>query len=261
MASVPPPTPPTRTEPTTWQHFDLWRRVREAVLALPGYFKTPTVIEGMRVTDIFTLNSALGATIEEQVVKTLNEMRPVWDPNKQYQAYSFVRQPQVFPDVLLRKKTNGQDILMGLELKGWYVLSKEGMPNFRFTVGAAACNPWDLIVVVPWGLSNVLSGTPVAYSPFIDLAKYSAEKRNHYWQHEREAAGNKGITLATGVSPYPTKSDQIADRPASDSGGNFGRLARYGDMKDFIEHTMQVELLGITAGAWLKFLREKAQDE
>lgn len=143
------PQPPTRQEPTGWAHFELWGRVREAVLALPGYFSTPTVIEGMRVTDIFTLNSALGATIEEQVVKTLNGMRPVWDPDKKYQAYSFVRQPQVFPDVLLRKKTNGQDILMGIELKGWYILSKERMPNFRFTQSADASNAWDLIVVVP----------------------------------------------------------------------------------------------------------------
>lgn len=253
------PQPPTRQEPTGWAHFELWGRVREAVLALPGYFSTPTVIEGMRVTDIFTLNSALGATIEEQVVKTLNGMRPVWDPDKKYQAYSFVRQPQVFPDVLLRKKTNGQDILMGIELKGWYILSKERMPNFRFTQSADASNAWDLIVVVPWGLSNILSGTPVAYSPFIDLARYSAEKRNYYWQHERDARGDKGIRVAEGVTPYPRKSDQIADRPASDSGGNFGRLARYGDMKEFIENTMQTDLLGVTADAWLKFLRKHGQ--
>ncbi len=259
MTEPTPPPPPVRKDPVDWEHYELWKRVREAVLALPGYFKTPTTIEGMRVTDIFTLNSALGATIEDQVVKTLNEMRPVWDPDKKYQAYTFVRQPQVFPDVLLRKKTNGQTILMGLELKGWYILSKEGMPNFRFVQSADACNPWDLIVVVPWGLSNILSGSPVAYSPFIDLAKYSAQRRNYYWQHEREAKGEKGITLAKGVTPYPTKSDEIADQ-AVDKGGNFGRLARYGDMKEFIERTMATGLLGVTADAWLKFLQKHAQE-
>lgn len=55
----------------------------------------------MLASDILTLNSALGATIEEQVVATLNTLRPVWDPDKQYQTYGFVRQPQTFPDVLL----------------------------------------------------------------------------------------------------------------------------------------------------------------
>jgi hypothetical protein len=78
----------------------------------------------MLASDIFTLNSALGATIEEQVVASLNTLRPVWDPDRQYQTYGFVRQPQTFPDVLLRRKTDGQDILMGIELKGWYILAR-----------------------------------------------------------------------------------------------------------------------------------------
>ncbi|MFQ5827536.1 MAG: hypothetical protein ACE5JD_00075 [Candidatus Methylomirabilia bacterium] len=62
----------------------------------------------MLVTDIFTLNAALGATIEEQVVATLNALRPVWDPDKKLQTFGFVRQTQTFPDVLLRRKTDGQ---------------------------------------------------------------------------------------------------------------------------------------------------------
>lgn len=140
-------------------------------------------MDGLLATDIFTLNAALGAMIEEQVVATLNEMRPIWDPDKKYQAYSYARQAQTFPDVLLRKRTDGEDILMGIELKGWYLLAKERMPNFRFVASANACSEWDLIVVVPWALSNVLSGTPVAYRPFIELAKFAAEQRNYYWQH------------------------------------------------------------------------------
>lgn len=34
-------------------------------------------------TDIFTLNTTLAATIEESVVKTLNNLRSVWDPKNQ----------------------------------------------------------------------------------------------------------------------------------------------------------------------------------
>src|SRR5437773_216065 len=97
------PKKPERSEPTSWGHYELWKRVREAVLALPVHFKSETVIEGMLATDIFTLNSALGATIEEQVVAALNGMRAVWDPNKKYQTFGFVRQTQTFPDVLLRR--------------------------------------------------------------------------------------------------------------------------------------------------------------
>jgi hypothetical protein len=101
-------------------------------LALPAYFTTETTIAGISATDIFTLSAALGAAIEDQVVRTLNHMRPIWDPNGKYNLYHFQRQGQTFPDVLLRKRENGEEILMGIELKGWYLLAKEGEPSYGF---------------------------------------------------------------------------------------------------------------------------------
>ena len=95
-------------------------------------------------TDIFTLNTPLAATIEESVVRTLNAMRPFWDPDKEYLTYTFVRQSQTFPDVILRKTHNGQDILMGVELKGWYLLASEGVPTYRFTVTERRAAPMTL---------------------------------------------------------------------------------------------------------------------
>jgi hypothetical protein len=76
--------PPVKQVPEGWEHYALWQRVGDAIRALPSYFKTQIRIEGILGPDIFTLNSVLGATIEEQVVQTLNELRPVWDPDKQY---------------------------------------------------------------------------------------------------------------------------------------------------------------------------------
>jgi len=245
-------TKPERVDPSGWEHYKLWQRVREAILALPVHFKSETIIEGMLATDIFTLNSALGATIEDQVVSTLNALRPVWDPDKRYQTYGFVRQTQTFPDVLLRKKTDGQEILLGIELKGWYMLASEGMPSFRFTVNPKACNPWDLIVVVPWALSNVLAGSPIVYPVFIDLACYTAQQRNYYWQYERDATGRRDIILASGATPYPVKSDKISDKAVEDS-NNFGRLARYGIMKEFVASTMATPVRGVPAAEWLRF--------
>lgn len=257
---MPKATKPERTDPTGWEHYELWRRVHEAILALPLHFRSETVIEGMLATDIFTLNSALGATIEEQVVATLNSLRPVWDPDKKYQTFGFVRQTQAFPDVLLRKKTDGQQILLGIELKGWYILSKEGEPSFRFTTSPKACNPWDLIVVVPWALSNVLAGSPIVYPVFIDLACYTAEQRNYYWQYERDAAGRREVTLATGAIPYPAKSDKISDKAVEDPGTNFGRLARYGIMEEFVETTMDTPVRGVPATDWLNFFKRGVRE-
>ena len=250
-----PTSPPSPSKPTHWQHYDLWKRVCDALYASPDHFSTPTTIEGLRATDIFTLNTTLAATIEESVVKTLNLLRPVWDPNNEYQTYAFVRQPQTFPDVILRETDNGQNILMGIELKGWYLLAKESEPTYRFTVTKAACSPWDLLVVVPWVLSNVLAGSPVLHRPYVQLAEYCAQKRNYYWQHERKSSTNTGISIPEGVKPYPLKSDPISDKPASDSGGNFGRLARYGIMDQYLEDMHNTLIHGVRSADWLAFFK------
>ena len=154
-----------------WPHFQVYRRVIEAIYAIPAHFSSRTVIEGVPATDLQTLNTVLGAAIEEQVVATLNQMRSVWDSAEGYQTYFFQRQAQVFPDVLFKSNRNGQDIVLGIELKGWYLLAKERVPNFRFTTTINACADADLVVVVPWALSNVLSGSPTVYRPYVTPAK------------------------------------------------------------------------------------------
>ena len=226
------------------------------MFAVPDHFTTPTMIEGLLATDIFTLNAPLAATIEESVVQTLNKLRPVWDPASRYQTFAFVRQPQTFPDVTLRSIDNGAIPLMGIELKGWYLLSRERVPTYRFTVTKGACNSWDLLAVVPWVLSNVLAGSPILMRPFVQSARYCAEKRNYYWQYERETQSDTGITMPDDVRPYPMKSDPISDRPASDSGRNFGRLARYGVMDDYIAAMQAEPVRGVPVLSWIKFFKE-----
>ena len=254
------PAPPERAEPAGWEHYDLWLRVKDAIRALPGYFRSTTVIEGLSAADICTLNSPLGATIEDQVVQTLNGMRAVWDPDKAYQTYLFVRQSQTFPDVLLRRQENGQSILLGIELKGWYLLAKEKEPSFRFCATRAACAVQDLIVVVPWVLSNVLSGTPMVYPPFIESALYAAERRNYYWRYQRGAKEVGVIIEPEGVHPYPSTKTKISDRAEPDAGGNFGRLARYGIMDDYLARTQETAVLGVDASDWQTFFRKHARD-
>ncbi|MBM4032105.1 MAG: hypothetical protein FJ291_10005 [Planctomycetes bacterium] len=254
-----PPEPPARQPPSRdWPHFELFCRVKDALASLPGHFRSETVISGINATDIFTLNAALGATIEEQVVESLNNAREIWDPQGRYRMYEFTRQAQTFPDVLLRRfapDPGEPAILMGIELKGWYLLAKEGEPSFRFQVTPSACNPQDLIVVVPWVLANVLSGSPKAFRPYIELARYAAEHRNYHWQHVREAKKASTVRLATGVTPYPRKSDRICDEPASDAGGNFGRFARTGIMDSYLEEARCELVRGIEARHWLTFFK------
>ena len=240
-------------------HYALYKRVREALLSLPLHFRTQTYIEGISAIDIFTLNSALGATIENQVVNTLNLMRTVWDPDDKYRQFAFARQPQTFPDVLLRRVTEGvataADVLLGMELKGWYLLAKEAEPSFRLQVTPSACAAADLIVVVPWALTNVISGSPMVFPPYIEAARYAAEYRNYHWRYLRGAKGDSTIKQPTDVKPYPRKSDHIGDEPLADKGGNFGRFARTSLMDEYLARAKAELLAGIRAEYWLSFFK------
>lgn len=216
------------------------------------------IIFGVNATDLFSLNTLLGASIEGQVVKALNAQRTQWDPDDEWGGYVFERQSQAFPDVRLVRKASGgvADIALGIELKGWFLLAKEMEPSFRFTTTPAACALHDLLVAVPWYLDNVLSGSPVAAEPYVVSARWAAEYRNYYWQHMRRTKADTSIEAPSGAAPFPTKDAHIADVPGYDGGGNFGRVARVqGLMTDWVTTTNQTEVLGIRIEDWARFLR------
>lgn len=250
------PEPQSTSPDARWEHFELFQGIFKALFALPSFFKSDLVISGVLATDLFTFNSSLGATIEAQVASALNEIRSVWDPEQKYTLYRFVRQPQTFPDVTLRASAPEiqPQILMGVELKGWYILAKEREPSFRYKVTPEVCTPADLLVVYPWALSNVISGSPVLFEPYVVSARYAAEYRNWYWRYKKEGKGNKEIVLSSSTGFYPTKSAPISDEAVSDKGGNFGRFARTGLMDSYIAKLMREELSGIPISAWQSFL-------
>lgn len=236
---------------------ELVHRVRDAMRALPAYFASVTAIEGLQATDLFTLNTVLGATIEVQVVETLNRIRDVWDPNDDWPLHYFTRQPQTFPDVLLVHETDdGPDVALGIELKGWYLLSAEAEPSFRYKVTPAACGPYDLLAVVPWHLSNVLSGTPRVTAPGLWSARYAAEHRNWWWQHARTTTLDASIVAPQGAAPYQRRQPN-SDKPAADSGRNFGRIARTGIMDRWVARQLDVSLAGVTVREWIEFFRHQ----
>jgi hypothetical protein len=251
------PNPPAPQPPAKdWKHRDLYDRVRETLFALPAYFKPETFIAGLLATDIFSLNAALGATIEAQVVDALNDLRASWDPNRQYAPYNFVRHPQTFPAVSLQRfKDDGSaEILFGIELKGWYLLAKEGEPSFRFHVSPGACAPADILAVFPWALTNVISGRPQLFRPFVVEAQYAAEFRNHYWEHQREGKASN-IIRAANPRPYPEKADEVSDHAEKDTGDNFARLARTAIMDPYKRSIDQEGISGIPVGLWREFFK------
>lgn len=249
--------PPVPTLPATdWPHRQLYDAVRETLKKLPFYFSSDLLVAGVSAADLFTFNSSLGATIELEVVRALNMLRSEWDVADSYSAYSFVRRSQSFPDVVLTNTTipNAGDVLFGLELKGWYALAQENEPSFRYKVTPAVCATPDLLVVFPWALSNVLSGSPRLFSPYIIPARYAAEYRNWHWLYEHKAVASTTIQLATANKPYPGLKTSINDEAVPDKGNNFGRFARTGLMDAYMAELFQLELQGIPLRGWQRFL-------
>lgn len=261
VEGAPPPPIASGGPDTAWGHRPLYDRVLKVLYALPARFRTKLSIAGVSATDLFTLNTALGAAIEVNVVEALNDLRALWDPENRYSEYSFVRHPQAFPDVRFEKSSPGGDpILFGIELKGWFLLGKEGEPSFRYKVSPNACAPADLLVVFPWTLDEVTSGTPRLLKPFIAEARHAAEHRNYYWRYGRRRTGeaNREINFSEHASPYPSKADKANDVPVKDS-GNFGRVARGGFMNSFVDELLEERLGGIPAKYWQEFLRVFAE--
>jgi len=133
-----------------WEHFDVWQKILNLIEAMPNYFKSEIIIKGINVTDIYSVGNLFSAVIEAQIVDTLNKLRNIWDEDNKYSNYTFIRQAQTFPDILLVDIKNNRDVIFGIELKAWYVFSKESEPSFRYTIDPDACARPDLLVVVPW---------------------------------------------------------------------------------------------------------------
>ena len=240
--------------------------VKNALHALPAYFRTSTRIEGLDGGELFNLSAVLGSAIEVQVVETLNRIRDVWDPDDRWPRCRFVRSSQTFPDVRLQSHGENGSVanVLGIELKGWYLLSRETEPSFRFTVTPNACAPQDLLAVVPWHLKNILSGEPVIYEPYIEQALYVAEHRNWWWTVARDTndaeAQRQVLPPDEKVNPYPAPKTKIADRPAKDGGNNFGRIARVAGLMDsYTKELRSLSIAGIPAEHWITFFKRHAE--
>lgn len=57
------------------------------------------------------------------------------------------------------------------------------------------------------------------------------------------------------MSPYPLSKSNISDKPSKDDGGNFGRLARYGVMDDYIAEMQSTLVRGIAVRDWQSFFK------
>lgn len=236
----------------------LYEDVRGALLALPGQFNFDHSISGINATDLHNLNTLIGAAIETEVVRSLNTLRHLWDPDNEWAEYAFQRSSQAFPDVRLVKFTGTiaaeEPPALGIELKGWYLLSAEAAGSFRYKVAPNACAPHDLVCVVPWFLSNAVSGVARVTEPWVENARFAAHYRDWWWQNVKRTEGSREINYPPDAAPYPNKADLVQAKPEYDT-DNFGRLPRCKGLMDvFIARSNAAPILGIPAQDWSKFL-------
>jgi hypothetical protein len=251
-------------EKSDWydRHRDLYERIPALLDRVPAEFTSDVHIEGLDATDVFGLNEILASSVENQVVNSLNRLLSGSDFDEEYRDHEFVRQSQTFPDVLFENSAESDGPLMGIELKCWYLLAKEGDPSFRFKTTPAACAPQDLLVIYPWTLDNIVTGSPEIFRPFVMPAKFASMYVDYYWQelkNWRPDSPNKEIVRPDDVSHYPNpKTDFIQDKPAEDAGNNYGRfrsrlIASLPPLQEYVTGMQSRELLGIPADRWADF--------
>ena len=228
--------------------------------SLPSECPIENRYSGIMATDLFSLNTLLGSMIENKVVQFLNSHRFLWDDGK-WNEYHFIRSSESFPDVRLVKVNQPNNIVLGIELKSWFILSKEGEPSFRYKTASEACDQGDLLCIIPWYLSDAVCGNPILLSPWVFSAKAAAEATKRYWLYERQTEKpftlkERELEVPTDCKPYMLNArDKTNYKPANDGGNNFGRLARTGIMTNFVEETLQTDILGIPANNWRLFLK------
>lgn len=241
--------------------YGLIERLKNKVFpSLPSDCPIENRYSGIMATDLFSLNTLLGSMIENKVVQFLNSHRPLWDDGK-WNEYHFIRSSESFPDVRLVKVNQPNNIVLGIELKSWFILSKEGEPSFRYKTASEACDQGDLLCIIPWYLSDAVCGNPILLSPWVFSAKAAAEATKRYWLYERQTdkpftLKERELEVPTDCKPYMLNArDKTNYKPANDGGNNFGRLARTGIMTNFVEETLQTDILGIPANNWRLFLK------
>ena len=228
--------------------------------SLPSECKIENTYSGILATDLFSLNTLLGSMIESKVVQFLNSHRGLWDDGGWNDCH-FIRSTESFPDVRLVKATDPKNIVLGIELKSWFILSKEGEPSFRYRTAAEACDRGDMLCIVPWYLSDAVCGNPILSTPWVYSAKAAAEATKRHWVYLRQTEApstlaHRGLEVPNGIKPYMENArDKTNYKPLHDGGNNFGRLARTGIMDDFVNDTLSTDILGIPADNWRLFLK------
>lgn len=160
--------------------------------------------------------------IEQFIYDVLDTFREEWAVGP-YAGCRVNYNPTSFPDITI---TSGREVILGIEIKSWHTLAKEGQPCFRFQASPLACAPHDILVVFPYYWENLWTnhGVALLLAPYIENSRFVATQRNETFDFEHP---RNPVRRVTGITPHTSKHrEEINDQPPEDKGGNFGRIGR-----------------------------------
>ncbi|WP_293913164.1 hypothetical protein [Deinococcus sp.] len=141
-------------------------------------------------------NNYVGQGAEEALIQILNSTRfkILWYPLIHWNNLSrlkFIRNTVQFPDIHLID-TLDNTILLSIESKTWFLFSGDDI-TARFHVSPTYIKNDTLIVIFPWVMSKLISGSPIMYEPYICNARELAELRDKTWGAGGLKAFRKGL--------------------------------------------------------------------
>ena len=248
MPDIATPTPPS-----------LFDSVTLAVLALQGYvlsdFHIPTP---GNLLDISKISELVSNTIEARIPEWLNARRQIWDDQEKFAGYEFTKAKAGYPDVRLTNRTDSTDVKFRIEVKSWYVLSRDAL-TARFRTHPSYLLDDDMLVVAAWTLDGIVNGSPKLIRLFIDRALPIAMKRDQAWS----TSGNRKVEAPSnppGTAPNLIQTSSVAYTLRNNAwvaeAKNFGKLDRLGwdPLRKFSETVLSLEVAGRSLDAWRQFI-------
>ena len=197
--------------------------------------------------------------MEKQLAISLENHRTLWDPHNEYADHHWFHQGDVFPDLFFSKGRDGKElrenVRVAIEVKSWYIFSKESEPSLRFKQAGCFVNDTCIVVIFPWFLTNVVGGRVAVLPPIVLSAIDIVKDRDAHWK-KNEIRDHDYFEEKNGKAPKPFQSiENKRFTVVSSANTNFGRIFRLQEYKKLLNF-YDVEIKGTSPSQFRKFLND-----
>lgn len=237
--------------------------VCEALLTLEG-----TVIDDFKIPlpgdlkDITKAAALVSGVVEARIPILLNSVRDrTWDIDGDFHEYEFRRFTIGFPDILLVRRSDPDDVIFELEAKSWYALSGDALTG-RFLTSHSAITTGTVLAIVGWMLDGVVSGSPQFLRIFTDDAARLAKVRDAAWESIPPAGSHRVVQpqnapgTAQNLLQKLARGEQLQGTEWRADSDNFGKIDRIHDpaLAQFTDDVLSLIAAGKPLREWRNFI-------